>query len=154
MGILCMRHIARPGLGSSGMANSSLNGVAFWEALICISSAGTASAKALRQVGGCLHVCRWRAQCGWHERKEEGGYGDAIWCCRAFSAIVLTLAFHLGERRGHWIVLSRERTKYAYWDHFGFCVEKSLKRDKGASKGTVAVFLVRDRVGLNQNGEN
>lgn len=62
-------------------------------------------------------------------------------------------SFRLGER-GHWIVLSQGRTNYAYQDLCGFCVEKSLKRDKGASMETAAVVLVKDRVGLNQSGEN
>lgn len=64
-----MRDKAGPGLGSSGVANSSLNGVTCWEALICKSSARTAIAKALRQAGECLHVCRCGAQCGWRGRK-------------------------------------------------------------------------------------
>lgn len=66
-----MREKARLGLGSSGMANSSLNGRACWEALICKSSAKTASAKALRQAGlpACLQI-RSQVWLAWKEGGE------------------------------------------------------------------------------------
>lgn len=70
----------------------------------------------------------------WLAWKEGWSHGNEL--CRALLAIA-PLAFYLGERGGHWIVLSLRRTKYAYQDLCGFCVEKSLTGDKGASKETL-----------------